>query len=295
MKKVAVLFLFAVVVIGGYAQDVSLKYRKSQLAVGIRGGISNLLVVPVTTTNIGPMFGIEADYAYFFNQTVGLSLGVGASYMGSTLKAEDVYSYPMLPLEVRDANGIRSIASTYTCHTPDITEHIKTINIEVPLMFLLQGNPLDIDIRHFHKCYFGIGAKVVLPLKFSSESDISASSVALGRDVEGSGVTLNETMPLYSLDPQHLDYDVREVLSPLYIMAALEAGATFTFNSGSTLLFGLYFDYALNHSVAANDATAYTIAASGATLSPTGYLASCNTDWFKFFRVGAKLQYVFGF
>lgn len=287
--------LLAILLIGGASLKAqNMPIPSSGLGVGMQVGINNLAILPKAETSMGPSIGINGRYNYFFNNTFGVTAGVNLTFGTSTLNVSKIASDPVLTTIMSDdERGEFESTSQYHCLSSDVIERYNKLYLEVPLLFVIQGDLLEKTIKQFHTCYLGLGAKVAVPLMFKAHCTYGESTMTLGPNVVGTGVKLDKPMPWDSYYAPSNDYDVKSATSTLYIMASMEAGTTLTFNDGGAVQVGIYVDYAINHSEMENPDNAQIVVGSNDHFTTTGYLLSNHTDKFKMFQVGLIGRYMF--
>ena len=278
---------------GTMAQSRQDKYIKSHVGVGLRGGIGRMLTLPTSETTVGMTLGVDAEYTYLLSEHFGVKAGIGVSHTRSSFDMDELISEPTKLTTVTTSGGEEQIMAKYRCVTINAVERYAMTYVDIPVMVMIQGTPMDFTIKRFHSCYFAVGAKVSLPLSCTANTEYSTTKVYVGPSIPGSGVVLDEMLQVENYEPERQSYNISDAGNPLYVMLALEGGVTLKLNDAGELLFALYGDYAINHSTTNNPVDASAIASNGDQFTTNGYLKSNNVDRFKFFRVGLKVQYNF--
>ena len=290
MKRTIIYLLLLAVGMTAIAQDKREKYLRSHVGVGLNGGMGRVLTLPNAKTSMGMTFGFDAEYEYFFFRHLGVRGGICFNHTNSSLDEENISTIVRRNTEITTNAGTRTVVSKYRYETSKVHERYSMTFVEIPLMVVLQGNPLDFTIEQFRTFHLAAGIKVGLPLSVMAYPDYSASHVAMGPDLTGVGVRIDREMPQDDYTGYIREYSMSAAGNMLYVMGAIEAGATLNFNDGGAIMIALFADYAINSS----STEAYKrplIMAGGSMLSTQGYLDSDKVERFKYFKIGLKIQY----
>ena len=288
-KTIICLLLFAISTMA-MAQAKKDKYLKSHLGAGINAGIARVLTMPNANTVGGFSFGIDVEYEYFFFRHLGIRSGICFNHSSSSLKEENIATVVSRDTRITTNSGPRTIRTNNIFTLDEVNERYSMTFVEIPLMIVLQGNPIDFTIDRFRTFHLAAGVKMNLPLAVMAYPDYTPSHVVMGPRLSGVGVTLDRNMPLDDYQGTTGEYSMSAAGNMLYLMGAIEAGATINFNSGGALSIALFADYAINSSSIEWDKRPL-ITAGDNQLSTQGYLDSDKLERFKYYKIGIKLQY----
>lgn len=219
MKRKATGILLGLCVAAG----ANAQYARNQIELQLNGGVHALMYDAYSAAlnnqaNLGG--GTSFNYRHFFNDNLGIGMGVGISFFNSYGK---ISSYDEKIIKLND--------DVLANHFQNWEEKQKYAQFEIPIGAYYRKN-----ITYSVDFLLGAGVKVGIPVRHTYEVTEGSLSRSLYSDVSGSTDQIETD---YSLLDFEGDFNTKKITSSFF----LDFGLTKWFSSKLGLYGGLYVNY----------------------------------------------------
>ena len=271
-----------VLFISSFFLDAQSQYA-GELAVSLGAG-SSAIKYTIEQEHSKPGFGGELGlgYTYYFNKTMGFSLGLEAERFAGSI-AMKTFSFDQQIQTPPGLSGRFLLQARYD----DFKEKQTALLLQIPVMLQFQ---FPVNEKNFF--FLGTGIKAGFPVSSKWNQNIGSLTTTGYSDYTGQQY---ENMPSHGFSTfSSINASGKLELKNL-VLLAFEGGLKFAVAEGKILYTGVFFDYSLNDMYKAADKTAlleYNNA------SPADYLHKSiltsnlytNAEGIKPFAVGIKIK-----
>lgn len=311
MKKILLLMLACILALSGQAQTTTTTTHKESTATkqssrklnldpghyfsaGLRLGMGTMmfnqdfgsLLLNDKRTNgtlLGGCGGIDLGYQYYFSRHFGIATGLNIYQFNSSYTRSSLVCTADGTATVSHDGVQEIIATQYTYTTSTVDETYTTQFFEVPIFFTARS-------KYWH---VNAGVKIAMPVRTDASYTYGETQVAVGNDVYGTGVSLDEPMPVGTCAGDKGNYDFGNKLLSSYMLGSVEVGYRVTDKFNNIWNLGVYLDCAFHGTTVDNSYAPDFFSLTNGTPAYTHCMESNLADSHRFLQFGIKAQYNF--
>lgn len=224
--------------------------RRSNFTVEQGNGIANLHINSDLegVNRLGVTTHLTAGYTYLWTQEMGFHTGLGIVYAGSGFATSKIETQSMGYLTAYNNENETTRSTHYTVSVTSVKESYKAFYLELPIQLTYQQQWFWVNY----------GFKLLWPLSMKASCTYGETSIGVGYQIDGFGTYIDIPVEIARFSPEKNSYSVSKFVGgkicyPVYIAFAINGGYRLALDNKQSLLFGFYFDIALNRTPVGSD------------------------------------------
>lgn len=260
------------------------KQRSSNIDFSFGGGCAQLLAdgrffAPIYP---GASFQMNVAYSYLWDKLSGFRIGLGMTYAHNGVGFDKFESESIGNIEFFDNESTVVRSTHFTATTDGMHERYDLAFITLPAYFIFQSG-------HF---YSNVGFQIMLPIISAAHFDYGATTIGIGRQIDGTGTTLRRPIEILSVDEQSGRYTASSFeqggTNLMNIAASIAVGYRYAIDAKSIINFVFYANIGLNKNKIDGDDLVYY---ANGDYEINNYLHSNSISSLRYMDVGIRISY----